>query len=79
MDKAAAREDCPRSLGNVVDVFIVSNDILELVDRTFIVSIECACYIQSGRRASGQGNFDNEQALRRTFTFAHLVSIHYDR
>ncbi len=33
--------------------FIASNDILERAVRSFIVSKECACYIQSRQRAGG--------------------------
>jgi hypothetical protein len=39
------------------DGLIVSNDILELAVRAFIVRAECACYIQSRQRACGRGNF----------------------
>jgi hypothetical protein len=39
-----------------VNGFIVPNDILERVIRTWIVSVECACYIQSGRMARGERN-----------------------
>ena len=41
-----------------VNGFILPNDILERVIRTLIVSVECACYIQSGRMARGQGNLN---------------------
>jgi hypothetical protein len=59
--------------------FIVPNDILERAVRTFIVSSECACYIQSGAGRAARGTFKNEQALRRTFTFAHPILFNYDR
>src|SRR6516164_6749767 len=41
----------PKQKRTPVNGFIVPNDILERVDRTLIVSVECACYIQSGRMA----------------------------
>jgi hypothetical protein len=37
--------------------FIVSNDILERVVCTLIVSQKCACYIQLRHRRNGRGNF----------------------
>jgi hypothetical protein len=68
----------PRSLPKHANVFIVSNDILELAIRAFIVSARCACYIQSGHKASGRRLSNNEQELRRIFAFGHLVSFDYD-
>src|SRR5271169_2296166 len=68
----------PRVFPNVTNGFIVPNDILERAVRTFIVSVECACYIQSGRGRTAGGISKNEKALRRTFASAYLVSIAYD-